>query len=524
MGTFRFSTTWSKAMQAENFGIIADWFIFYFFWVGFLALLVVGFAATYPDMPAPAAAAVTNAATSATNPAVPAPPAPAALPHRPDRTFVAKPSAGGWGEGIRVFALGLLLAGACTGIGWLFGLLFGVPRSLAAVGPQASTPTATAAVSSAGAPATAATASSGSARPVSRVNTNLEDVSDWLTKTLVGVGLTQLTSLPKFLGDLALDINDYGFAWGNYGQLLALAVILYFVPGGFWLGYVGTRTFLTRLFDKYGSGVPAEIVSTSASADNLTNTDAGIMPASDGLKASDEQILREPPEHFKTSLEVMAWAGAQARAQNLTAARIALEDALRLDPANADLKEQLGKIDLALGRYRDAAELLQNAADSPTTLLSALYEPHPTGYEKAIAIGERLVATNKYKSDPSVHGWLACAYAQKFGDSRRHGADAAELKALRDKAVAEIRTAIGIDPKMSETLRAFWKPSPGSIDDDLTVFDGDPEVEALLAPAGAAPPKTETADKPPPESTVTPLPERPAPEATPLPGKPEPPK
>jgi len=37
-------------------------------------------------------------------------------------------------------------------------------------------------------------------------NTNLEDVSDWLTKIIIGVTLTQLTKIPGYLQSIADNI------------------------------------------------------------------------------------------------------------------------------------------------------------------------------------------------------------------------------------------------------------------------------------------------------------------------------
>ena len=58
--------------------------------------------------------------------------------------------------------LGMLSAAALIA-GGFFGFLFGIPRYLATPGPMQVQP-----------------------------NTNLEQISDWLTKVLVGVGLTQI--------------------------------------------------------------------------------------------------------------------------------------------------------------------------------------------------------------------------------------------------------------------------------------------------------------------------------------------
>jgi hypothetical protein len=84
-----------------------------------------------------------------------------------------------WGEW-STLAVAALVAGGAFVAGGLLGFLFGIPRSLA--GPEGAEDK----------------ASAGAYRP----NTNLEQISDWLTKILVGVGLVQFTTLARHAGDL----------------------------------------------------------------------------------------------------------------------------------------------------------------------------------------------------------------------------------------------------------------------------------------------------------------------------------
>ncbi len=83
-------------------------------------------------------------------------------------------------------------------------------------------------------------------------NTNLEEVSDWLTKIIIGVGLTQLIRIPEYLRNLATGIlkhvkspqmND------NAAHPILVAVILYFLIAGFIVGYFYTRLYLANLWE-----------------------------------------------------------------------------------------------------------------------------------------------------------------------------------------------------------------------------------------------------------------------------------
>jgi hypothetical protein len=73
-------------------------------------------------------------------------------------------------------------------------------------------------------------------------NTNLEQISDWLTKILVGAGLIQLTKLHEFVGNTARSLAP-GFGGGDAGRVFALATMLSYVLLGFLVGYLWTRLY-----------------------------------------------------------------------------------------------------------------------------------------------------------------------------------------------------------------------------------------------------------------------------------------
>lgn len=131
------------------------------------------------------------------------------------------------------FAVGLLLAGACLLIGGLIGFLFGIPRALQGDG----------------APEVEESEDEGKEdstkrrRTAYRANTNLEQISDWLTKILVGVGLTQIGDAPAELLGAAKYIGP-ALGGGDSGERLAVGVMLYFPTAGFFFGYLWTRLFL----------------------------------------------------------------------------------------------------------------------------------------------------------------------------------------------------------------------------------------------------------------------------------------
>jgi len=269
-----------------------------------------------------------------------------------------------------------------------------------------------------------------------------------------------------------------GFGWAPYGQLLALALFFYFTPGGFWLGYVGTRTILTKLFESI-DGLSAENVEVSANADNLKlDSAANVLPASDGLAQADRALLSTPLQSLSTPKEMAAWGAAQARAGNLTAAQTALEEAYKMDPGDADIRQQLAKVYTARGLRTEADRLMPEDA---TAIYNALYEKD--GFNRAIDIGERLIKNPGADKNATLHIWLACAYGQKYRSIKSQNANDPALPGIKELVLREIDAAIAASSNSRELLRSVWKPVPGEIDNDLTGFPpDDPDLTSRLEP------------------------------------------
>ncbi|MDD2247697.1 MAG: hypothetical protein PHC39_11625 [Proteiniphilum sp.] len=82
-------------------------------------------------------------------------------------------------------------------------------------------------------------------------NTNLEDVSDWLTKIILGVTLTQLGKIPGYLQSIAdyILVNaDCENLNCDFARPIMIAVLIYFFVAGFTSGYFYTRLYLPSLF------------------------------------------------------------------------------------------------------------------------------------------------------------------------------------------------------------------------------------------------------------------------------------
>lgn len=133
-------------------------------------------------------------------------------------------------------AVGVMVSGASLLIGGFLGFLFGIPRTLQQERP----------VEMPGGPV-GFRQEGGDQFANYRANTNLEQISDWLTKILVGVGLTQLNKIPTALTQVGQSVSA-GFGQANITPVFVLSTILYFLICGFLFGYLWTRLFLPGAF------------------------------------------------------------------------------------------------------------------------------------------------------------------------------------------------------------------------------------------------------------------------------------
>jgi hypothetical protein len=145
--------------------------------------------------------------------------------------------------------VGLLWAMACFVSGGTLGFLFGVPKVLQQGGRV-----------SPGDPKSSTATQDQAPRYRQEVNTNLTEISDWLTKMIVGVGLVNLKEIPQFVRKVAFVLassmakSDADRDFVPY----AVGVIVFFSVLGFLFGYLSTRLFLAGAFARADVGAIAE--------------------------------------------------------------------------------------------------------------------------------------------------------------------------------------------------------------------------------------------------------------------------
>jgi hypothetical protein len=189
----------------------------------------------------------------------------------------------------------LLWALACFASGAAAGFLFGIPKIL-----QRSDSTS----SKAGEESSY----------YQQVNTNLVEISDWLTKIIVGLGLYNLRNIPPYVGRAA---NTLAMSMGDVKDHLAFseALIICFFVVGFLFGYLSTRLFLAGAFlraDKRSSGI-LQLTTFVAEADSSlvrevfsTVTEKEFNEGESSFKEGEDKGDEDEPREIYETLEKWA--------------------------------------------------------------------------------------------------------------------------------------------------------------------------------------------------------------------------
>ncbi|MDY8134903.1 hypothetical protein [Aquimarina sp. 2201CG5-10] len=137
----------------------------------------------------------------------------------------AKVIEGNWVSALKIIGVGGFLAGAATISGSLIGFLFGVPKTNTQFIKKKTSETTNQYVP----------------------NTNLERISDWLTKIIVGVGLVEFPKIKAFFIDLG---NACGpiFELDVMGNVIAISFVIHYLFIGFFQGFLLAYLWLPGAF------------------------------------------------------------------------------------------------------------------------------------------------------------------------------------------------------------------------------------------------------------------------------------
>lgn len=295
--------------------------------------------------------------------------------------------------GLMLFAFAAVAAGAATGF------LFGIPRTLQGITPTESTSY--------------------------QVNTNLEQISDWLTKIIVGLGLINLTAIPARIMEMNRYVSEtLGLKPPAYAVIGSAGV--FFATVGFLLGYLSTRLFISSAFRKADNDLLRSVAQEAEPFAKL------------GAQA------REPESDIKP---------VDARVQKLV--RLAEQTEVTPSEVTPDLARQIARAYSASGEYDRAIPFFERAGaqrgDDEDLALDYAYALGESGKRKeATAFAENLFARKgtldaarllgylflwfpeyldnaigwtrlyleSHPEDSGAYLNLACAYAQRFGKTK----------------------------------------------------------------------------------------------------------
>lgn len=90
-----------------------------------------------------------------------------------------------------------------------------------------------------------------------QVNTSLEQISDWLTKMIVGAGLVELKDIKTALINISAKIaSDIG---NEQAQSIIISSIICFMILGFFVTYLSTRLYIANALAKANSKLQEDV-------------------------------------------------------------------------------------------------------------------------------------------------------------------------------------------------------------------------------------------------------------------------
>jgi hypothetical protein len=424
----------------------------------------------------------------------------------------------------RGFGAGALWAMGALAVGAFFGLLFGIHRT----GPNNKD---------------APGATPDQYRP--QINNNLIEVSDWLTKIIVGVGLVELRNFDNYLFALAEKLA--ACLGERCGLAVAAGIIIAFSFGGFLAGFLNSRTFLTEilrrydelLFNRFGT---KDEVKISVLEDAPIVLGEGEIRFDPLAKEAADYILTFRLDELHNWREIRLWAKAALSQNKIKEAIAGYQRALALVPRDAESrlgyavalhqeKVEPGVILTQLEAARDSLmrsspdDLRKNVYKSLT--FRYLYLKQPESFKNALKVAREYLSGERPIMSGALWVNIACAYGQAYewlksdekaganpnaigSESKVPGTDIKEVPDLRlskqepeqpkpeerkkllewisEKALYAVRQALRREKKWSERLRHLaGLDQPEGYDSDLKVLrESDPvfarEFDELTEP------------------------------------------
>jgi tetratricopeptide (TPR) repeat protein len=378
----------------------------------------------------------------------------------------------------------VLWALACFAIGATIGFLFGIPRVLQQDAPVA-TP------SAAGAASGATTAFTYNLK----VNTNLEQISDWLTKIFVGLGLVQLQRVPEHLNRAATFIA-YGLTSGS--KFFAGSLIVYFSLLGFLGFYLITRLYIAGALSRADQEASQKIKDIMQVESIDVGLDAAAQPLTQTERKAAINLLSEPVESATRQEHLGIRAKALLSLDKYAEASEVYKELLNRTPDDPKVRFEYAVALFYLGNHAQAYQQMLQAYGSLTPTaeprlkrdiyrsltFQALYQAPPKGFEDAIKFGEEYVGDSQNLPEPAIWTNLAAAYGQKAAWLVAHPPiDQQAFDDARTRALAAAGKAIEFGERWKTRIRELLvkgAPNKDPKDNDLEVFENDKEFRRLV--------------------------------------------
>jgi tetratricopeptide (TPR) repeat protein len=376
----------------------------------------------------------------------------------------------------------LLWSFACFAIGALIGFLFGIPKVLQGDFNARDANASTAVVKK-----------SGAVEYNLRVNTNLEQISDWLTKIFVGLGLVQLQRVPEHLNRASEFI---AFGLGSGTKFFAAALIVYFLILGF-LGFY----LLTRLYLAGALGRADRIAISQTDIEEVERIEIPLEVhrrtlSSEATQAA-KKIASVPFEQLSTPEDIAIWAKAQLSLGNYEEAIKGYSKLMSHLPHDVKLHIEYATALFYNNERSKAWEQLLQAYKRITPSIDkdlkkniyrgltfqSLYRTPPDSFEDAIKYGEEYVRDGQNIPNGAIWTNLAAAYGQKTSWLLTHTLDPEILKETRSHALHAINQALDFGGRWKSRLRELLQHDYHGKDpeeNDLEVFEDDEEFRKLL--------------------------------------------
>lgn len=385
---------------------------------------------------------------------------------------------------------------AWTMIGGFLGFLFGIPKLLQRTGNQLPQPL------------------GNESQPIANINkflnsnSNLEEISDWVTKIIVGLGLTQITSLPTYIYNYgqqfaSIDINEASI------PLYFILLTLFAVFSGFLLAYIETRTRITSLLlsteSELTNGPSGAQLREAAEAKQFLEDEKMPREATGRfqrtLRASptsvDAEILKAPLTSFTDAEALAARASAHARAGELLAAENTWIRALAYYPSSIkpEYYIRLAEVQAQQNKIRDAVSTLLEAQNIwgyslellKKILFLSLYIPPPLGFQTAIDAGNTAARLPDADQDPMIFVWRAAAYGQLATWNKDKVENQEKFAEARKVVIDLARRLNKLVPDRSERPRVLMREMLDPVgqegplgDSDLSIFKDDEEVRSII--------------------------------------------